>query len=286
MGASTIDPSAFIQRPTPELAVAQLRMQSDLGRQQLEQQQRLLGYAATMPMESWSPDIWGQSGMNTKAAQIAAINAFNSRKFEEATNPELARLRQKLPQEIAEDLSGNGWQKQLEQWAKTKGIAQYLGSGLQDSTIGRSALFDASTLEGMALKRANQQAAAQLLAANPEVNVGLDAGSILNAEQQAAASGMQQRTGFRDALLGRTGSAAQGTSDFINTMIASANNAAENYKKEWKDYSNAMLEGAQHAADQSNAMKSAYIGAAGQIGGAALGGYLGRRPPTKGTATV
>jgi hypothetical protein len=275
MGASTVDPSAFISRPDPQLSVAQLEMQSALGRQQLEQQQRLLGYAAQMPMESWSPDIWGQSGMNTKAAQIAAINDFQTRKLEEQNSPELAKLRQMLPGQIAEDLNGSGWQKQMEEWARTKGISQYLGSGLQDSTIGRSALFDQSTIEGMAMKRANQQAAAQLLAANPEVNVGLDTGSILGAEQQAAASGMQQRTGFRDALLGRTEGAAQGASDWINTMIASANNAAENYKKEWKDYSNAMLEGAQKAADSKNAMTSAYIGAAGSVLGGAAGGAFG-----------
>jgi hypothetical protein len=163
----------------------------------------------------------------------------------------------------------------MEEWARTKGIAQYLGSGLQDSTIGRSALFDQSTIEGMAMKRANQQAAAQLLAANPQVNVGLDTGSILGAEQQAAASGMQQRAGFRDSLMGRTEGAAQGTSDWINQMMASANNAAEQYKKDWQNYQQAMFQGAQHAADQKNAMKSAYIGAVGQIGGAALGGYLG-----------
>lgn len=275
MGASTVDPSAFISRPDPALSVAQLRMQSDLGRQQIEQQQRLLGYAASMPLESWSPDIWGQSGMNTKAAQIAAINDFQSRKLEEQNNPALAKLRQTLPEQIAEDLSGSGWQKQMEEWARTKGIAQYLGSGLQDSTIGRSALFDQSTMEGMALKRANQQAAAQLLAANPQQQVGLDTGSILGAEQQAQSAGMQQRAGFRDALLGRTQGAAQGTSDWINQMMASANNAAEQYKKDWQNYQQAMLQGAQKAADSSNAMKSAYIGAVGQIGGAALGGWMG-----------
>jgi hypothetical protein len=275
MGASTVDTSAFVSRPDTTLSVAQLQYTQDLGRQQEEQRQRLLGFAAGMPLESWSPDIWGQNGLSTKAAQIAAINAFNSRKLEIDNSPELAQLRQNLPKQIAEDLSGNGWQKQMEEWAKTKGISQYLGSGLQDSTIGRSALFDQSTMEGMALRRANQQAAAQLLAANPETNVGLDVGSILGAEQQAAASAMQQRAGFRDALMGRTQAASQGTTDWINSMMSSVNNAAESYKKEWKDYQQAMLQGAQKAADQKNQMTSAYIGAAGSVLGGAAGGAFG-----------
>jgi len=282
---SSVDPSAFISRPDPALSAAQLSMQSALGAQQLASQNRMLGFAAEMPLESWSPDIWGQSGMSSKAAQIAAINAFKSRELEQKNNPQLAQLRQQLPAAIQEDLLGNGWQKQLDEWAKHKGITSYLGSGLQDSTVGKSALFDASTMEGMALKRANMQNAAQFLGANPAPNAGLDTGSILGAEQSAAASGMQQRAGFRDALMGRTQGAMQSTTDWINQMMASTNSAAESYKKDWQGYQQAMLQGAQHNADQSNALMGAGISAAGSVAGGALGCWVAREIYGTKTAT-
>jgi len=272
---SSVDPSAFISRPDPALSVAQLGMQADLGAQQLAGQNRMLGFAANMPLESWTPDIWSQNGMSTKAAQIAAINAYKAKDLEQKNNPQLAQLRQQVPAAIQEDLLGTGWEKQLNDWAKHKGLTQYLGSGLQDSTVGRSGLFDASTMEGMALKRANLQNAAQYLAGNPLPNAGLDTGSILGAEQQAAAAGMQQRAGFRDAMMGRTQGAMQSTTDWINQMMASTNSAAEGYKKDWQNYQQAMLQGAQHNADATNALIGAGIGAVGQIGGAAVGGGMG-----------
>ena len=53
--------------------------------------------------------------------------------------------------------------------------------------------------------------------------------------------------------------------------MASTNSAMDAYKKDWQGYQQAMLQGAQHNADQSNALIGAGIGAAGQMGGAALG---------------
>jgi len=274
MGAS-VDPSAFITRPDYTVSAAQLGMQSALGAQQMAQQNRLLGYAANMPLESWTPDIWGQDGMSTQAGEIAAINSFKSRELEKQTNPEMAALRQSLPAAMQEDLSPGSWQKQMDQWAKRAGLAKYLGSGMADSTVGKSALYDAGTLEGMAMRRANLDRAQGYLGANPAPNAGLDVGSILGAQQAAKAQGMQQRASFQEGMLGRTQGAAQSTTDWINQMMSSTNQAAEANKKDWQNYQQAMLQGAQHNADGTNALIGAGIGAVGQLGGAAIGAGMG-----------
>lgn len=274
MGSS---PSAsdYISRPDPTLQIMQLQTQRQLGQQQLENQNRLLGYAASMPMETWTPDIWGQDGMSAQSAQIAAINQFKNKQLEQQTNPALAKLRAELPGKMEEELSSNGWEKQMKDWAKTAGISQYLGSGLGDSTINRSALFDAATREGAAIRQAKLQQAAAYLAGNPMVDAGINAGSAIGAQQAAQIQGMQQRTGFRDAILGRTEGVAQSTTDLLNQIMASSNQAVASHKAEWKDYQKTLFDDARAKAASRNALVSAGIGAVGGIAGSALGGPLG-----------
>jgi hypothetical protein len=273
---SSVNPADFMSRPDPALSAAQLAMQSQLGNQQMAAQNRMLGFAAQMPLESWTPDIWGQEGMSTKAAQIAAINAYKSRDLEQRLNPALAQLRQTLPAMVQNEVTGNNWQQQMDQWAKHQGLVGLLGSGQQDSTIGKSAYFDAATQEGQALRRAQLQNAAQFLGANQAPSVGIDVGSTLGAEQSARAQGMQQRAGFRDALMGRTQGAMQSTTDWISQMMSSTNSAAEAYKKDWQGYQQAMLQGAQENANRTNALVGAGISAAGSVAGGALGCWVAR----------
>jgi hypothetical protein len=257
------------------MEIMQLQTQRMLGQQQLENQNRLLGYAANMPMETWTPDIWGQDGVAAQTAQIAAINQFKNKQLEQQTNPVLAKLRAELPGKMEEELSGNSWEKQMKDWAKTTGLQRYLGSGLGDSTIGRSALFDDATREGAAIRQAKLDRTAAYLAGNPMIDAGINAGSAIGAEQAAKIKGIEQRSGFRDMMLGRTEGAAQSATDWLNQIMASSNQAVASHKAEWKGYEKTMLEDAKQRAASKNAMISAGIGAVGGIAGAALGGPMG-----------
>lgn len=274
----------FMSRPDPKLDIMQLQSQRAIGQQQLDNQMRLLGFAANMPMEAWTPDTWGQDGMAAQSAQIAAINQFKNRQFEQQTNPALAKLRAELPGRMEEELSGNSWEKQMKDWAKTAGISQFLGSGLGDSTINRSALFDEATREGAAIRQAKLQGAAAYLSANPMVDAGVNAGSAIGAQQAAQIEGLQRRSGFRDVMLGRTEGAAQSTTDWLNQMMDSSNQAVEKYDSEWDTYQQSMLDSAQKQADATTALIGAGIGAAGAVGGgmAAGGGGGGKGAPKGG----
>jgi hypothetical protein len=270
------NPAAFLSTPDFTVPAAQLAMQSELGRRALESRQKLLDYAVNQPVETWTPDIWGDQGMQTQAAQIAAINAFKNRELEKQINPEVAKVREQLPKAVAEDLKPGAWQKQMDDWAKRTGLMQMLGSGLQDSTVGRSALFDRATLEGLAFKRANEERAAQLLAGNPMPTAGLDPQSVLNMQNAAAANAIQQRAGYRNAILGAAGGEQQSTTDWINNMMGSTNQAVEANRKDWQNYQQAMLKGAQDAANSRNALIGAGIGAAGTALGGQFGGGLSK----------
>jgi len=262
----------MISTPDTTVPAAQLGLQSDLGRMQLAQRDRLLGLTAKMPLESWTPDIWGQSGMQNKAAQIAAINAFKSRQFEEQNSPETAALRESLPKMLLEDAQGNAWQRQMDDWARTTGLTKMLASGLQDSTVGKSGLFDEATLQGQAFKQAQLQRARDYLAGSPAPQIGLDVGSVLGAEQAAEGQNLQQREAFRNSMLGQVQGAQQGTTDWINKMIASTSTAAEGNRQDWQNYQNAMLKAAQDSANARNALIAAGISAAGQVASSAAKG--------------
>lgn len=264
-----------MSRPDPTLQIMQLQTQRDIGRQQLDNQNRLLGFAANMPMETWTPDTWGQDGMAAQSAQIAAINQFRNKQLEQQTNPALAKLRAELPGKMEEELSGNSWEKQMKDWANKAGISQYIGSGLGDSTINRSALFDAATLEGNAIRQEKLRQAAAYLAANPMVDAGINAGSAMGAQQAAQIQGMQQRAGFRDTMLGRTQGAAQSTTDWLNQVMSSTNQAVASNDAKWDRYQQGMYNAAKDKAAAKNAMISTAIGAVGGIAGAALGGPMG-----------
>jgi hypothetical protein len=270
MGYS-VDASKMLSTPDVSVPAAQLSLQSDLGRQQLAQRDRLLGLASKMPLESWTPDIFGQDGMQAKAAQIAAINAFKSKQLEQQTNPAMAALRERVPQMMLEDVQGNAWQKQMDDWARTTGLTKMLATGLQDSTVGKSGLFDEATLQGQAYKQAQLQRARDYVSGSPAPQAGLDVGSILGAEQAAEAQNLQQREGFRNAMLGQVQGAQQGTTDWINKMLASTSSAAEGNRQEWQNYQQAMLKAAQNKADARNAMISAGIQAGAKLGSAAIG---------------
>jgi hypothetical protein len=272
---STPNAADYYSRPDPTLQIMQLQTQRALGQQQLENEGRLLGYAANMPMESWTPDTWGQDGMAAQSAQIAAINQFKNRQLEEQTNPALAKLRRELPGKMEEELSGNSWENQMKEWAKTTGLERYLGSGLGDSTIGRSALFDDATREGAAIRQAKLQQASAYLAGNPVVDAGINAGSAIGAQQAAQIQGLQQRAGFRDTMLGRTQNASQSTTDWLNQIMSSSNQAVESNKRDWQNYQQAMYKSAQDKAAAKNAMIGSAISAVGTVAGAAVGGPMG-----------
>lgn len=265
----------YMSRPDPTMQIMQLQQQRASGQQQLDSQNALLGYAVNMPMETWTPDIWGQDGAAAQSAQIAAINQFKNRQFEEQTNPALAKLRKELPGKMEQELSGSSWEKQMKDWAKTAGISQYIGSGLGDSTINRSALFDSATREGAAIRQAKLQNATAYLAANPMIDTGINAGSAIGGMQAAAIQGMQQRSGFRDAMLGATHGVAQSTSDYLNQVMASTNQAVESNDAKWDKYQKSMYDSEKASADSKNAMIGSAISAVGTVAGGALGGPMG-----------
>ena len=176
-----------------------------------------------------------------------------------------------------EDSAPSYWQNQLNNWTKTKGLEHYLGSGLQDSTVGRSGFFDQATAQGQALREAGARQAQGIIGQAPVVGITPSSG----AEQLQGASAQQAKqgvAGINAAVQGGQGQ-AQSTQDWINQMMGSQSQAVNAHNQNWQNYQQAMYQGAVNNAASQNAAQGAMWKQGGQLlgmaGGAAIGSLGG-----------
>jgi hypothetical protein len=224
--------------------------------QQQEAANRILGYAASQPIETWTPDIFGNQGALTQSAQIAAINQFKSRELEKQQNAPAAQAREQLAQTAANVSSPDYWQKQMNEWARTKGLQSYLGSGLQDSTIGKSGYFDQATPQGQAFMAQNAALAKGLI--GEQQQIGIDPNAAIAQLQGAQAQAMQDRATYKAGILGATEQAAQSG---INAQANAANayqSGSGQFAKTSSDWINQLMGGYGQSLQQQAGSLGAY----------------------------
>jgi hypothetical protein len=159
------------------------------------------------------------------------------------------------------------WQSQLNDWTKTKGLENYLGTGLQDSTVGKSGFFDQATQQGAALRAQALQQAQNIIGNAPVTGISPTAG----AQQLQAASAQQAqqgRAGIGTAVQGAANN-AQSTQDWINQLMGSQSQAINAQNQNWQNYQQAMLQGATNAAASQNASQGSMMQTGGAVAGAA-----------------
>jgi hypothetical protein len=247
-------------------------MQSVLGQKTLANQAHLAEMVTSAPLETWTPDIFGQQGALTKAGQIAAINTFKSKEAEKAANPAAAAARENLYKAAEENTSKDFWQKQMEEWSRTKGLKGYLGTGLADSTIGKSGYFDTATAQGKAFRDANLQQAANII--GQQAPVGLDPAQALAAEQSALAQGYQQRAANRSMGANIAQGLGQSTTDWINQLMGSTSQAIGAQQANLQNTAQANWEIQARNAAARNKAGGLMASGLGQIGSGALSGAM------------
>jgi len=122
MGGSSVNPYEYISRPDPSLSMALVGQESNLGKQQLAAQNALLKSATGIPLQPYTPDIYGPQGALNQASQVAAINAFKSKQLEQQQNPAAAVARQNIQTAAAQGTDPNYWQNQMAAWGKSSGV--------------------------------------------------------------------------------------------------------------------------------------------------------------------
>ena len=157
------------------------------------------------------------------------------------------------------------WQDELQQWTKTKGLQNYLQTGLQDSTIGKSGFFDNATAQAEALRAQNLAQVAQAIGAPPVA--GIDPAQAVAAQQAQQAQALQQRQAARMGGYQTAQQNLQSTTDWINQLMGSTSQAVNKQQQEWQNYQQGIMNASAQNAASKNAATGSYIGA----GGAALG---------------
>jgi hypothetical protein len=270
MGSSSVNPSNYISMPNNQLQMLELQNQGNLGAQGLANQNQLIQFGANMPIETYNPDIFGATGAGETANKVANVAAFRNKQLEQQQNPEAAKAREALYSAGLQDVSPDFWQKQMDQWTKSSGLANAIQTGTSPtSEFGRSAFYDAATPQGQAFRSANLAQAQQLIG-NAPTNAYIDPASAISAQQTAEAGGVQARNNRLQSILGQEAGQNQSTMDWINQMMGSESQAVNAFDQNWQNYNQAMLQGATNNAASQNAMTGNLIGAGGALGGSVI----------------
>jgi hypothetical protein len=215
------------------------------------------------PPEMRAVDIRALQNM---ARDESLINALNSREVEGRVAPDILRVRDELPRQIAADLEGGPSQRLSNQWLR-QGLTDAIATGaMTDSGFARSAIAD-NTRQSFFADRDRQQAkAAALLSDNPAPIAGLDPGALATATQTAKTANADARDAWKMAIMN---SRAGDASNWIGALQQGGQMAAARATD---------LASATNAARAGNqAFWGQMIGSGMQAAGSVAGAYAGNQ---------
>jgi hypothetical protein len=259
-----------MNKPDDTSMFALLNAKTAVGGQYLQNQAGLLKFMSQMPPQR---QVFDTGRLSQEAAEFGIESKIRSRDFESLTDPSAARMRHEMGSRVAELTDIAATQKGMDDWAKKQGITTGF-TGLGQSTIGKSAIYDVGTAAGRQARLRNLQLQQGYLAQTPAPVGGLDPASIIQAEMAAKNQNLQAMQQYQQNVLASGQRLQQSTSDWINQNLGElqqANNVAQQNKQ---NYEQAMYQNAVQNAASGNAQQGQMIGAGGAIAGAALGAAI------------
>lgn len=272
MGGQSVNPGNYIKQPSMAMESMLLGQKNQVGLMMLKNQADLLKLASNIKpqMQEFSP-----MQVSQEAAELGMANLQRSRKYEEMATPSAARMRREIPERLEKATSRDAWKKQMEEWAKTKGITAISATGIDpDSTIGRSALYDMAVQAGRDFELGNLSAQQGYLNQYGAPTGGVDPGTLMASKQAAEVANLEAMGRWQSGLLGAAQGLNASAADFANTGINDLLSLSQANRANQQAYQQMLYQGAAANAAGRNAMTSAYIGAGGALGGAALGAVI------------
>jgi hypothetical protein len=272
MGGQSVNAGDYIKRPSMEMEAMLLGQKNQQGLMVLKNQAEFLKLASNIkPMQQeFSP-----MQVSQEAAELGMANLARSRKYEEMASPAAAEMRRDVPERLKQATSRDAWKKQMEEWAKTKGITALSATGIDpDSTIGRSALYDMAVQAGRDFELGNLAAQQGYLNTYGAPTGGIDPGKLMEGKQAAEVANMEAIGNWQKGLLGAAQGLNQSAADFISSGSNDLLSLAQANRQNQQAYQQMLYQGAAANAAGKNAMTGAYIGAGGAIAGAALGAVI------------
>ena len=142
------------------------------------------------------------------ADREATINALKSKQLDRVVNPNVAATREELNRQVNQDLSGGPSTQLSNIWLK-QGLQNAIATGAQtDSGFARSALADNTRSDYMTERARLQDRAAGNVAANPELQSGVNPGDLASSITQANSDNANARDAYKSNVLGSLGNNA------------------------------------------------------------------------------
>jgi len=269
MGGQTYKPA--IQQPRPDL---NMMMASDANKGMyggLASQARFLELTSQLkPIEQ----TFDPSAVSKQSFELGIENANRARQFEESVDPATARMRAGMGETVEKLTSPESWQDKLGQWAKTKGLAQMMGTGIDmGSTIGKSAMFDQSTAQGRQIALEDLALRQKYLDAT-QMQGGIDPGSLVAAQQAAKGQNLQGLQDWQRGLLSGAQGLGQTAQDAINRSMGNIQSAHTANVADTQNYNNMRNQVMAQNAQSKNAAMGSWIGAGGAVAGAATAAII------------
>jgi hypothetical protein len=270
-GSSSTQASQYISKPDDTAMFSILAAKQAAGGQYLKNQAELLKLQAQLPPKTQTFD---SAQMSKEAAELGIENKIRSREFEGLVDPSAARMRHEMGSRVAELTDIAATQKGMDAWAAKQGISSGYGTGLGQSMIGRSAMFDLGTEAGRQARLRNLSIQQGYLAQTPAPIGGLDPATAIQAEMQAKDANLQAMQQYQQNVLAGSQGLQQSTSEWINQNLGDLQQANQISQENKQNYEQSMYQNAVQNAASQNSMTGAYIGAGGAVAGAAIGAAI------------
>jgi hypothetical protein len=269
-GAKTVDPSKYISKRDPSRDVAIAMMMQQAQAQQMQNQAEMLNQYAGMAQQRQEYD---PSAVSRRAAELGMQNILTQRELDRLTSPEAAAMRLAQSKEMEQLTSPERSKAYMREYMRTQGLPSQYETGLGDSTIGRSAMYDRALQAKKAYEDSLALQQQEYLARTQEPVGGVSPESSIAALQAAQAQNIAADEARKQGMFGSVAGfnqmgAASAAQQYAN--LAGLQNTAQQSQQA---YNQMLLAGQQQNAASQNAMKAAYIGAAGNVASGAIGAY-------------
>lgn len=288
---TVVDANKYISKPdeSRDTAILTAMMQAQFAQQ--ARQAELIKAASQIPTIQQTYDPLMES---KRLGELGMVNAQRSRELEKQASPEAAAMREAQTRDIAALTSPEAANQYLNEWAKRQGLIQGIETGLQDSTIGQAATYDAALQARQNQEQQNIALQQQLLQQMQAPVGGIDPTSSISAQQAAQGQNLASMQNWQNAMYGNIEGYNQSIADQMSQLGANFQNLQQSSAQNRQNYMQAMLN--QSAANEAmkanqlgiaqsiqaqneaakNAMTGAWVGAAGSAIGGAAGGIGAR----------
>jgi hypothetical protein len=270
MGGSNVDVSKIPQVDS-NWQYPLLASKREVGATMLQGQgETLLQYAKTPP----KPQVFDTERVSREASEFGLQNKFQSQEIEKLISPETARMRDEMGGRVALLTDIEASKQSMDDWAKSRGLMSGFSTGIGAGTIGRSAMYDATTEAGKQARLRNLAIQQGYLAQTPAPIGGLDPATAIQAEMQAKSANLEAMQRYQQNVFQGGQKLQQSTSDWINQNLGELQQANQVDQQNKQQREQMMYDAAVQNAASQNAMTGTLIGAGGAVAGAALGAAI------------